>query len=230
MMSLTARLCLRSWTPALAVAAGLVLLEPFGPTAPHARAQGLQFNSTKFFSGYHQQFGALNQNQVNGLNQLLSSFAHDGTVRDVRWVAYMLATVQWECAGTYHPISEYGMGRGQPYGKQVRAPNGTLQIYYGRGYVQLTWEANYINMGHNLGIGNNLANNPSLALQPATAYKIMSYGMVHGSFTGAKLSDYINSRTTDYVNARRIINGLDHASTIAANARKWETILRASLK
>ncbi len=211
MMSLTARLCLRSWTPALAVAAGLVLLEPFGPTSPHARAQGLQFNSTKFFSGYHQQFGALNQNQVNGLNQLLSSFAHDGTVRDVRWVAYMLATVQWECAGTYHPISEYGMGRGQPYGKPV-------------------WEANYINMGHNLGIGNNLANNPSLALQPATAYKIMSYGMVHGSFTGAKLSDYINSRTTDYVNARRIINGLDHASTIAANARKWETILRASLK
>lgn len=220
MMSLTARLRLGAWT----VAAGLLLM-PSG-----ARAQGLQFDATKFFNGYHQQFGALNQSQVNGLNQLLSSFEHDGNVRDTRWIAYMLATVQWECAGTYHPIEEYGRGRGQPYGNPVRAPNGTLQVYYGRGYVQLTWEANYIKMGQNLGIGNSLANNPSLALDPSWAYKIMSYGMRHGSFTGAKLSDYINASRTDYVNARRIINGLDHASTIAGYAQKWHTILQNSLK
>jgi putative chitinase len=227
MRSLTACFRLQGLTTAVVVAVGLLLLEPFGPTA---HAQGLQFNSAKFFSGYHQQFGGLNQNQVNGLNQLLTSIEHDGNVRDVRWIAYMLATVQWECAGTYHPISEYGMGRGHPYGNPVRAPNGTWQVYYGRGYVQLTWEANYINMGRNLGMGNNLANNPSLALNPTIAYKIMSYGMVHGSFTGARLSTYINSHTTDYVNARRIINGLDHASTIAGYAHKWETILRGSLK
>ena len=59
----------------------------------------------------------------------------------------------------------------------VQAPNGTYQTYYGRGYVQLTWKSNYISMGYSLGMGNDLANNPSLALDPGTAYRIMSFGI-----------------------------------------------------
>lgn len=219
----------RGWTVALAVAACVVLFEPFGPAAPRAAAQGLRFNHTQFFNLYRHHFGSLSQYQVNGLNDLLNSIERDGAVRDVRWIAYMLATVKHECANTYHPIEEFGHGRGHPYGNPVRAPNGTLQVYYGRGYVQLTWLSNYVNMGRNLGMGNDLANNPSLALNPGIAYRVMSYGMRNGSFTGRRLSDYINARTTDYVNARRIINGLDQANTIAGYARTWEAVLRGSL-
>ena len=36
---------------------------------------------------------------------------------------------------------------------------------------------------------------------------------------GKKLGDYLNSQGTDYVNARRIINGVDQAATIATNWR-----------
>lgn len=228
-MSLTTLPRPRSLLASVALAASFVLLEPFGPTAPNAAAQGLRFNHTTFFNLYHQHFGGLSQYQVDGLNALISSIERDGAVRDVRWIAYMLATVKHECANTYHPIEEFGKGRGHPYGNPVRAPNGTLQVYYGRGYVQLTWLANYVRMGHNIGIGDNLANHPSLALDPNTAYRIMSYGMRNGSFTGRKLSDYINARTTDYVNARRIINGTDQAALIAGYARQWEAVLRGSL-
>ena len=34
---------------------------------------------------------------------------------------------------------------------------------------------------------------------------------------------------TDYTNARKIINGLDHAEEIATSAKKFEQILRESV-
>ena len=100
-------------------------------------------------------------------------------------------------------------------------------MYYGRGYVQLTWDWNYKAMGEKL--GNRLLYEPQLALDPVVAYNIMSLGMRNGSFTGKGLSKYINDEQCDYVNARRIINGTDRAQTIAGYAIKLEAILRASV-
>jgi hypothetical protein len=74
-----------------------------------------------------------------------------------------------------------------------------------------------------------LVNNPALALQPGTAYKIMSLGMTRGLFTGKKLPDYLNDEKADYVDARRIINGLDRAELIAGYSEKFEKILSGSL-
>ena len=42
-----------------------------------------------------------------------------------------------------------------------------------------------------------------------------------GIFTGKKLGDYFNKTTEDWVNARRIINGLDKANLIAGHAKKF---------
>ena len=97
---------------------------------------------------------------------------------------------------------------------------------YGRGYVQLTWLGNYLDLGKAIGEGEALAIDPDKALEPAIAYEIMSSGMVHGSFTGRRLADYIDDTTCDYFHARRIINGLDHATEIAAMAVKLEMLLR----
>jgi len=45
--------------------------------------------------------------------------------------------------------------------------------------------------------------------------------MERGLFTGKKLSDYITETKTDYVGARKIINGTDHAQKIADLANEY---------
>lgn len=190
----------------------------------------MKFDRQKFFDGYTAAFGALNDSQRAGLEALLAAAEADADITDIRWLAYMFATVKHECAGTWKPIEEYGKGKGRKYGTPVTVtdPDGRSysNAYYGRGYVQLTWDYNYRNMGKAL--GNRLLYEPSLALQADVAYRIMSHGMRNGSFTGAGLSRFISGDTCDYVNARKIINGLDQAERIAGYAQKLEKVLRDS--
>lgn len=48
-------------------------------------------------------------------------------------------------------------------------------------------------------------------MRPDVAAFVMFEGMINGTFIGEKLSDYFNAKTTDWINARRIINGTDKA-------------------
>jgi hypothetical protein len=192
------------------------------------------FDVNAICSQYKQQNKTLKAASVAGLQSILECIAEDPDVTDIRWAAYMLATVKRECANQWLPLEEFGKGKGRPYGVAVKVTDadGTTftNTYYGRGYVQLTWKANYANMGSKLGLGNLLVLHPEHALEPGTAYKIMSFGMRHGSFTGKKLADYIHDNVSDYVNSRRIINGLDHAQDIAGYARSFEALLRKNTK
>lgn len=166
------------------------------------------------------------QSQVDGINCILGSF--QARKIPLNYASYMLATAYHETACTMQPIEEYGRGRGRVYGKRFkmnREPySPLLPIYYGRGYVQLTWYENYEKAGKQLGI--DLLRQPELALVPFNASEIMIYGMLGGWFTGKKLSDYITHTTANYLNARRIINGLDKAGKIATEAICFETALR----
>ena len=184
----------------------------------------MNFAPEQFFAKYHDNFGSLSQRQVDGLNALLREIGSDTTIDDIRWFAYMIATAYHETAHTFQPIEEIGRGRGRPYGMPDPI---TGQVYYGRGLVQLTWKRNYQKFGDLLGL--DLVNDPALALQPGTAYKVLSLGMTRGLFTGKKLADYINDGDSDYVDARRIINGLDRARLIAGYAAKFEKMLTGSL-
>lgn len=191
-----------------------------------------------FFAGYRQAFGKsaaplhLKQSQVDGLEALLTFIENDAAMSDVRHVAYLLATVKHECADRWEPIEEFGRGKGRKYGKptliKVNGKN-EYRTYYGRGYVQTTWLDNYLRMGEAIGLGRRLAEEPWLALDPAISYKLASVGMHRGLYTAKKLSDYINATRCDYVNARRIINGIDEADAIAGYARKFEAVLRAAI-
>lgn len=96
--------------------------------------------------------------------------------------------------------------------------------YRGRGYVQLTWKKNYRKSGEYL--KKDLVNNPELALDQKNATKIMIYGMKTGMFTTKKISSYISEDSADYLNARRVINGMDKADSIAGYASKLEECLR----
>jgi len=173
----------------------------------------------KFFFDYVRGYlfdGKLNQNQVNGLNAIVAEWDRKYAKKDDRWLAYMLATAHHETDRTMQPIEEYGKGKNLDYGK---ADPATGQIYYGRGFVQLTWKRNYEAMGKKL--KTDLVSHPERALELKVATQILFLGMIEGTFTGVRLSNYFNPNKEDWVNARRIINGLDKANLIAAYAKSY---------
>lgn len=199
----------------------------------------MKFNHTTFFNTYREIYGKLNQVQVSGMDNLLGYMELDPDITDLRWAAYMFATVKHECADKYQPITEYGnksyFNKYEPGTRIGKNLGNTLPgdgyLYRGRGYVQLTGRANYQKMTQALALGpaDDLIAYPDHALHPDIAYRIMSYGMRYGTFTGKKLNDYINAQGCDYINARRIINGTDRASLIKGYAVNFESCLTNSL-
>jgi putative chitinase len=192
------------------------------------------FNRRAFFSAYMEHYGPLSASQFGGLDALLSFIERDPEIDDVRWAAYLLATVKWECADTWQPIEEYGKGAGHAYGKPVTVKKdgkSYTNTYYGRGYVQLTWHKNYVNADKKLNLGDELELHPEKVMIPETAYRVISYGMVHGEIfaNGHKFADYSKKTKMDYAGARHMVNGTDHNSDIAAIATQLEAMLRASL-
>jgi len=135
--------------------------------------------------------------------------------------AYVLATAFWETAQTMKPVQEAFW-----LSDAWRKKNLRYYPWHGRGYVQLTWEANYKRAGEKLGVA--LTTDPTLAMRPDVAAQILVVGSRDGWFTGKKLSDYITDTAADYHGARRIINGTDKAATIAAIAEDYDTALISS--
>lgn len=171
--------------------------------------------------------GSLSQSQVNGINTILA--ATEGL--PITWRSYLFATALHETARTMQPIAELGSRKyfdkyeaGTVIGKRLgNTEPGDGYRYRGRGYVQLTGRANYQKAQDKLGaVIFPLVGNPDLALVPETAAEIMLRGCEDGWFTGKKLADYLPG---DYVNARRVINGVDRAQMIAGYAEVFETAL-----
>jgi hypothetical protein len=126
---------------------------------------------------------------------------------DDRMFAYCLATAWHETAFTMQPVVEYG---GESYLKSK-----PYYPWYGRGYVQLTWQENYQKQDTKLGLGGALLKTPDLALDCVIATKILLLGMADGDFTGRCLGQYFTDELSDFYNARRIVNGTDKANEIA---------------
>ena len=192
-------------------------------------------NRSSFYKSVRQSLfsGTLKQSQVDGMEAILN-YWDSGKYTDKRWLAYMLATVFHETAHTMSPIEEYGKGKGHKYGRKFKMsglPYSTPdKIYYGRGFVQLTWYENYEKMGNLLGV--NLLEHPELALDLEIATKIMFEGMTKGAshagdFTGKSLEHYFTPEIENPVGARKIINGLDRAQTIAGYYYKFLVALCA---
>lgn len=185
-------------------------------------------------------FGSLSQDAVDNINLIVETCEKYGL--SYPQTAYLLATTYHETAHTFKPIEEYGKGKGRKYGTLYTNSKGVKygiagsggntylysdypHLYYGRGFVQLTWFDNYKFAGEQLGI--DLINNPDLALQPKYASEILVKGSINGWFTSKKLSDYINDKSKNYYQARRVINSLDKAQLIASYAVVFEKALRS---
>lgn len=129
-------------------------------------------------------------------------------------IAYVLATTQWETAQTFKPVREaYWLS------EDWRKANLRYYPYYGRGYVQLTWKDNYAKYSEILDL--DLVNEPDIAMRPSVALFVLVHGFKTGTFTGRKITDYINEMKTDFYNARRCINGTDKAHDIEKIAKQF---------
>ena len=144
---------------------------------------------------------SLNAQQIDSVAAIVRAFTQFGD-GDTRKLAYMLGTAWHE--SRLKPI------------KEIKAQEGTAlwdiqrkywySGYYGRGFVQITWEDNYRKLGQRLGV--DLVGNPDLALQTDVAAKILVVGMLEGMFTGKRLDAYINSMQADFYNARRTVGAI----------------------
>ena len=186
----------------------------------------LRFPQT-FYAECRKTMGKLDQTQVDTMERLMQAASH----WPAPWLAYAFATAWHECR--MRPITEWGNRayfRKYDIGRLARALGNTPQEdgdgykYRGRGLVQLTGYANYKNAGRELNL--DLVGNPDLALRPDVATRILVWGMEGGEFTGKGLRDYIRTGSfTEYVNARRIINGTDKAQKIARYAQAFAVAL-----
>lgn len=197
----------------------------------------LAFNKKKLLDGYIIRFGPLTNDLVDAFTFLFSKIENDSrftdTDTDRRKLAYCMATFKWETAHTMRPIDEHGGDTyfNRRYNPQTNAGKmvgntqpGDGALFHGRGYVQLTGRSNYAKAKKLTGV--DLLTQPDRAKEPELAYQIAIQGMSDGWFTGRKLSNYFVGDTADYVNARKIINGLDQADKIANIARSYSELLR----
>ena len=166
--------------------------------------------------------GVLSQSQVDGMNYLLDMWEQYHFDKDIRWLAYALATAFHETAYTMQPIEEYGRGSGREYGVPAGPYN---EIYYGRGHVQLTWLANYEKAKEILKTNYDLdvpcVEYPHRMLEDEPSALVLYDGIIEGWFTGVGLPSYFNDTTDDPYNARRTVNGTDKADIIAGYHRKF---------
>lgn len=188
--------------------------------------------------------GRLTQQTVDGVNSILTAWQQHTNSKDIRWLAYILATAFHETGGRMAPVREGFASTDakarkivakRRYGKPDATTNGKLlmpltgHVFYGRGYAQLTWADNYQLVGE--AIKMNLRMFPDLALNPDVAGLIIVRGMIEGMFTGKTLAQYFNVSTDDPEGARSIVNGTDKAKLIAGYYRQFlDALLAAETK
>lgn len=181
----------------------------------------------------------LSARQVEGTVQILDAFESRAPGGDLRHLAYMMATAFHETAQTMQPVREtlaasddaairildraYAAGR---LG-QVRTPywrrDAEGKSWLGRGLVQLTHRRNYETMSDVTGI--DLVARPERAMEPEVSAAILIEGMLRGSFTGRRLSQYFDAGRADWAGARAIINGNDRADLLAGYGRAFHAAL-----
>ena len=176
------------------------------------------------------------------INGLFDVWEREGDT-DPKRLAYILATARRESMGTWRPIREAAscgddetcrekaIGRmlaaraaknKRPVPPNYALPSANGQRYYGRGYLQLTFETNYERADRFLGTGTTMHDHPDKVMELDLAQTILVRGMLHGWF-GSKqpLSLYLDDgRPTDWIYARDNVNPGSPNKPITAESAK----------
>ena len=132
-------------------------------------------------------------------------------INDKSHLAYVLASAQHESIMGQRMTEIWGPTPDQLgyEGKNGNKDRGDGFKYRGRGFVQITFRANYKKYEAILatrGIKVNLETSPEMATEPFIAAIIISHGMSQGGFTTSRLSDFGTDGKYNFVRARRIVN------------------------
>lgn len=186
-------------------------------------------NRKTFFDNIRPFFRGLNQSQVEGIDGIITAFEKVGDGK-ADTLAYALATAYHETGSRMVPVREgfastdAGARRAVNNLARRRGPNSAVakyaqptgphgHVYYGRGHVQLTWLDNYRNSSADAGV--DLVENPGAMLDPEISARVLIKGLLDGRWNGRGkgLRHYLDAG--DVRGARRTVNVLDKASTIA---------------
>lgn len=178
-------------------------------------------------------FGSLPQWQKEPLDAIINECLR--RERSLTECAYSLATPYYE-TGRFKYSEEIGKGSGKAYG-QAAPLMGTgskvqeWRTYYGRSWPQHTWLQNYAKLSIRASLEFqreiDFVSHPDLLLSDKSleAWALLE-GLVSGMWTGKNFADFRKADgTLDYLNARQIVNGMDHADEIAGYAEQFEAAL-----
>lgn len=167
--------------------------------------------------------GRLTSIQVKRIEAVLNGIA--ARRLEANKAAYVLATAHHE-SDAWRTLQEYASGAAYEGRKDLgNTVAGDGVRFKGRGLVQITGRKNYADWGTRLKLP--LTAKPELAAELRYAVDILIDGMILGTFTGKKLADYFTETKSDWLRARKIINGTDKASMIAGHAIKFLEALNA---
>jgi putative chitinase len=191
--------------------------------------------------------GSLTEAQVAGMNRLLDVQERYFPDLPDDHLAYCLATDYHETGAKMQPVREIG---GPAYFTRMYDITGARPAKARElGNIHPGDGAKFPGMGDVQSTGRNNARkartviktvlaldidfeaDPSKLLDPLYSAIIMFYGMIHGTFTGKRLADYIDGDGIEdpgeFASARRIINGTDRAALIAGYASDFLEAIRA---
>ncbi|MDP9838199.1 hypothetical protein J2T09_002966 [Neorhizobium huautlense] len=182
--------------------------------------------------------GRLYGAQVTGMEAILDHWDLHSKAADPA-LAYVLATAFHETAKTMQPVREtlaksdaqavarleraYASGRLPSVKTPYWRPDADGKTWLGRGFVQLTHKRNYEAMSDLT--GEDLVADPALAMRIDIAARILIEGMRVGIFTGWRLEFFFGRDKTDWVGARKIVNGTDRAELVAGYGRAFAAAL-----
>ena len=186
--------------------------------------------------------GGVSQTQVNGIEGILDAFATHGDGKPDT-LAYALATAYHETgtrmvpvregfastdAGARAAVNKLAVKRGPKsavarYAKPA-GPYG--HVYYGRGHVQMTWLENYEKSSADAGV--DLVKDPDKMLEPKTSARVLIKGLLDGRWNGAGKGLRFYLDKGDVLQARRTVNILDKAETIAGYHAKFLAAVKAA--
>jgi predicted chitinase len=121
-------------------------------------------------------------------------------------IAYVLATAEHESHFGRYMVERGDAATWRAYeGRYGNDKPGDGKRYRGRGYVQITFKANYAKF--NAVVDADLVAAPERAADPEVAALIAVVGMRDGMFRSQRLADHVAGGTRDFVSARAVING-----------------------